>query len=497
MKLDNQIHSAFHHLIESGHHDAAGWLIQKMLDEYPEYAPAHNDRAVMAHDAGDIQAAQYHYERAADLAPGNFAIQIALAHFYHVSLGEAEKALTQYKRALALNPQDIGTLIIAGHLSVGQRDFDQARVYYQQVLVVEPGHADARQSLEKLDRHRLQQTTVETVESPESLYQRGLRKAQNGDTGGAIEDFELALNKAPDHALAHNDLGVLYYQQGDKQRALDHYERAAAKDPYNDVFQKNLGDFYYIEHGDVQAALERYVEALRLNPDDTETLTNTGQICVAVGKNDDARHFFQRALEIEPWNNDVRQLMDRFDRKADASKGSFNSRECPGEVQSQVAPDDIDAAVSDLEQLVAQEPGNALAHNDLGVLYYRSGQKEKAVGCYEKAVALAPDQITYKKNLADFYLIEQSRIEEAMKIYVDVLEKNPQDVESILAAGLVCAAIQNYPEARGFYHRALEIEPANADAQRALSLLEQSEQESVHNNEAALDDASWTKQSVG
>jgi tetratricopeptide (TPR) repeat protein len=497
MQLANQIHRAFHHLIEGGHHDAAGWLIQKMLDEYPDHARAHNDWAVLAHDAGDTQTAQHHYERAADLAPGNFAIQIALAHFYHVSLQDPEKALTQYKKALALEPQDIGAMIIAGHLSVGQREFDQARQFYQQVLVVDPEHADARQSLEKLDQCGSLQTTDEPPESADSFYQRGLGKAQSGDLGGAIEDLELTLNKEPDHALAHNDLGVLYYQQGDKQKALEHYERAAAKDPYNAVFQKNLGDFYFAERIDGQAALERYVEALRLNPDDTETLINTGQICVALGKSDDARHFFQRTLEIDPTNNDLRKLMDRLDSKADASIGSLDRRECLEQVQSPTTPGDNDAKVSDLEKLVAHDPGNAMAYNDLGVLYYSSGQKEKAVGCYERAVELAPDQINYKKNLADFYLMEQSRIEEAMKIYVAVLENNPQDVESILAVGLVCAAMHNFPEARGFYQRALEIEPWNENAKHALDLLDQAEREIVHKNEAALDDTPCGEQSVG
>ena len=481
MQRANQIHSAFHHLIQSGHHEAAGWLLEKMLDDYPEHAAAHNDRAVLAHDAGDTPTAQYHYERAAGLAPDNFTIQMALAHFYHVTMGEAEKALSQYKRALALKPRDVGALIITGHLSVGMREFDQARQLYQQVLAIEPWHSEVGECLKKLDQCRPHEAAAETAEL---LYQRGCDKSRNGDAISAIKDFELALKKAPDYALAHNDLGVLCYNQGDKPKALEHYKQAAALDPYNAVFQKNLGDFYYAEQGDIQAALEKYVEALRLRPDDLETLLNTGQICMAVDKGEDARHFFERALEIDPDNNEAQQLIDLLNRKSSAPNASFDSRPCLEEAQSLVAQGDINGAVSHLERLLAQDPDNAMAFNDLGVLYYRSGQKEKAVACYEKAAALAPDQVIYQKNLADFYLMEQSRIEDAMKIYVGVLQNNPQDVESILAAGLVCARMNNYADARGFYQRALDIEPWNADAHRALDLLERTEQTNMRKSDA-------------
>jgi tetratricopeptide (TPR) repeat protein len=489
MRLEDKIHGAFHHLIKFGLNEEAVWLLDKLIAEFPKHALSHYNRGVMAYDAGDIETARRHYERAAELAPDNFKIQASLAHFYHVGLEKVEEALTQYQNALALNPLDIETLTIAGHLSVQLRRFDQANQFYRKVLEIEPWHSDLNELLEKLQRENKPQGTDNLADD---YYESAILKAQSGDIAGAIQYLEKAVENNPRHGLAHNDLGVLHYQMGNKDVAVRHYEEAARLDPDNAIFQKNLGDFYYAERGDVQAALEKYVEALRLNPEDTETLINTGQICLAVDKSDDARHFFQRALEIEPGNNDVRQLMDRLDSKIDAWNGSFDGR-----TSLDAAQEDNGAAVSDLERLLAQDPGNAMAYNDLGVLYYQSGQKNKAVECYEKAVELAPDQIVYQKNLADFYLMEQFRVEDAMKIYVKVLEKDPQDVECILAAGLVCAKMNNYPDARGFYQRALDIEPWNSDAQQALSLLDRTEYEFIEKNEAISNDALCAKQSAG
>jgi tetratricopeptide (TPR) repeat protein len=107
------------------------------------------------------------------------------------------------------------------------------------------------------------------------------------------------------------------------------------------------------------------------------------------------------------------------------------------------------------------------------VRYYQQGEKRKALECYEKAVQIAPDHPVYQKNLADFYLVEEGRIKDALKLYVKVLEANPEDVECMLATGFVCVKMNNLDEARSFYERALEIEPWNADARQALTQLDQ------------------------
>ena len=86
---------------------------------------------------------------------------------------------------------------------------------------------------------------------------------------------------------------------------------------------------------------------------------------------------------------------------------------------------------------------------------------------------MAPDHPVYQKNLADYYLIEEGRIEDALQLYVKVLEANPEDVECMLATGIVCVKMNNFDEARSFYERALEIEPWNADARQALAQLDQ------------------------
>ena len=59
-------------------------------------------------------------------------------------------------------------------------------------------------------------------------------------------------------------------------------------------------------------------------------------------------------------------------------------------------------AIGALEMFLAIYPNYSPAHNDLGGLYYDMGEKEKALGHYEKAARLEPQNLVFQKNLADF-----------------------------------------------------------------------------------------------
>jgi hypothetical protein len=50
------------------------------------------------------------------------------------------------------------------------------------------------------------------------------------------------------------------------------------------------------------------------NPTDVETLVTIGDVCVSLGKNEDARVFYNRVLELEPWNLGAQEKLDAIER---------------------------------------------------------------------------------------------------------------------------------------------------------------------------------------
>ena len=151
-----------------------------------------------------------------------------------------------------------------------------------------------------------------SVKPPAVFYGEVLKMMTSSNQKESIGALEMFLAIWPDYALAHNDLGVLYFKEGEKEKALEHYEQAARLEPESATFQKNLADFYYVEAGRLEEAMELYVKVLDANPTDIEVLLILGSICISLEMSDDAKFFYERVLELEPWNVDVRERLDEL-----------------------------------------------------------------------------------------------------------------------------------------------------------------------------------------
>jgi Flp pilus assembly protein TadD len=305
----------------------------------------------------------------------------------------------------------------------------------------------------------------------EKIYQGIKAIVNSGNYEAAVWALEKMLESFPGHALAHNDLGVLFFNQGDKDRALTHYESAAGLQPENIIFQKNLADFYYVELGRIEEALKIYVNILSAHPKDIETLLITGSICVSLGKFEDAKVFLYRVLEIEPWNTNARELIEKLAEYEKTDLSMKPAEELYRDIQELIKGNDMANAKDKLEELLQVHPDYALAHNDLGVLYDNGGEMDRALEHFRKAVRLEPGNITFLKNLADLYYIELGQLEEALGIYVDILKAHPNDIEILVTIGHACVSLKKFEDARVFYQRALEIEPWNLHAREHLDKL--------------------------
>ena len=62
----------------------------------------------------------------------------------------------------------------------------------------------------------------------------------------------------------------------------------------------------------------------------------------------------------------------------------------------------LEEATLDLQQIIElQNQIKARAYNDLGVIAFQQGELEKSLEYYQTAVKLAPEDTTFRKNLAD------------------------------------------------------------------------------------------------
>jgi Flp pilus assembly protein TadD len=312
--------------------------------------------------------------------------------------------------------------------------------------------------------------------SAEEAYAEIEALINNAGDAAAVEALAGHLKRYPEHALAHNDLAALSYRLGDTEKALSHYRRAVQLCPEESTYLKNLADLCFVEAGLFDEAIGIYLKLLERSPRDTETLLNLGIISEAVGQPDEAESFYQRALEIEPWNQSVRQRITELRQRvaeAAACEDEEPAEERYEKAQALVAQGDLEGAVRELEGILAVSPDFPLAHNDLAVIYYQNGAKEDALLHYEKAAALAPGNSIFQKNLADFYFVEGRDVDGAVAIYLELLRKEPRNIETLMNLGRICTVLERPQEAESFYGKVAQLEPWNRDARECLTTLRQ------------------------
>lgn len=312
----------------------------------------------------------------------------------------------------------------------------------------------------------------------QNAYQRLSFSLDRNSVENAIAEIKTFLKIFPEVALAHNDLGTLLHKAGNPLLALAHYEKANRLQPGNLVIIRNLAEFYFVELGWADDAIEMLTGLLADYPNDFELLTTLGNISNQLGRPEESRIFYKKAFDLDPGNNQLREILAKLDGPVSAAE----YRSAPATVSFPSAPTPVAAPaaeltqqessqVSNLKQALLREPNNAVIHNNLAVAYFEEGDVANATAQYERAVACAPTNLIFRKNLADMYYSVLGRTDEAIEIYTTILKESPRDVEALTALAIIAKANHLTEQARTFIKKVVDMEPWNSDARAFLTSL--------------------------
>lgn len=338
-----------------------------------------------------------------------------------------------------------------------------------------------------------------------ATYERILEAVRDDDMEEGILYLKDFLKIYPEFAKAHNDLAVLYHRSGDSLKALAHYEKALKLDPGNVTYRKNLADFYFVEIEWTGEAVHIYLDILKDNPFDTEALNALGTINHHLGRKEKARKFFGKTLQIDPANQEAQLALQQLaptgaQQMIPLQEPAPQQLTAPPPVNQPVAQNipsqpvvgktaeeyyrealwtadalNLDQRIALLEKALEINPTHPFAHNDLGVLYQKTGDPRKSRFHHEEAARLQPDNALFRKNLADLLCVEFGELETALGIYVALYSDNRYDVELLKAIAHVCIEIGNRDDARFFFEQILTMQPWDREAIDALKALNASD----------------------
>jgi len=305
-----------------------------------------------------------------------------------------------------------GLLRQAAHLHQQGR-IAEAVEFYQQILRIDPRHADA-------------------------LHRFGIAAHQMGRTDMAIELVGRAVERDGRHPGYQVDLGNLLLERGRAVEAELSFRRALQLAPDLAIAHFNLGNALRAQ-GKLDKALAAYAEAAALQPGYVEAHNNHGLAAQALGRLETAETAFALALVNRPSYAEAHGNLGvvQLDRGRIAEAGGCFRR------------------------AVALQPALPEAHNGLGNALKRRGRLEEAETAFGRALAARPAYADAHHNLG-LTRQEQGRPGESVVHFERALRHAPDMAEAHFAQGLSLLRLGAWPEGwRKYDHRwAQKSEPA-------------------------------------
>ena len=191
----------------------------------------------------------------------------------------------------------------------------------------------------------------------------------------------VACNRDPNAAkrqyLARGDS---YAAAGKYSEAVLEYRNAVQQAPQAGDARRKLADAL-VHAGNLPAALEEYIRAADLLPDDLALQVKAGNLLLLAGRFDDAKARGEKVLASDAQNVEAEILV------ANADAGLK----------------DLNGAVAQIEDALKVDPNRSGTYSNLGLLELSRGKREAAAQAFNKAVALAPASPAPHLALGHFY----------------------------------------------------------------------------------------------
>lgn len=288
--------------------DGARRLLERALEEDPDYAQAHAalcelalERFVLDRAASLIEEAKTACFRALRLDQSSREVRFALADLYRHT-GDFEESARILRELLERQPTAQAWLGL-GETRAAQGSLAEAETAFGNAIAMEPGNWRNRMALaEFLYLHGRFEESLEAWQrvielSPGNARAYLLMAASYdylGDTEASIRANLKSIELEPTRA-GYRDLGLTYYSTGDYERAAAAFERAAELGGDDYATWGDLATTYRRlgREAEATAAFERAIQLatalLQVNPRDWTTMAKAGVYYAMIGEADEAR----------------------------------------------------------------------------------------------------------------------------------------------------------------------------------------------------------------
>ncbi len=231
------------------------------------------------------------------------------------------------------------------------------------------------------------------------------------------------------------------------------YRVTLERNPAAWMAHNNLANLLVEQPGRATEAIAHYREALQLRPQHYHAHVNLANLLVKLpGGQDEALAHFEEALRLKPDYPEAHNYLANLLARR------------PGR-----APE----ALAHYEQALRLKPDYAAAHNNLaGLLATLPGRQPEVLAHYREALRLDPQFAEACNNLANQLAQMPGHDAEAVALYERALRINPGLAPAHHNFAIVLARSGRLDEAIAHCTRALQLDPAFAEARQTLAYLQ-------------------------
>ncbi|MEO9533015.1 MAG: tetratricopeptide repeat protein [Crocinitomicaceae bacterium] len=262
--------------------------------------------------------------------------------------------------------------------------------------------------------------------------------------------------------------GVKEYKNNNLVDALKYFKQAVAIEPIYAEAHLNISNIHY-GRSKFNEALASAKSAYANNKFEASIYTQLGKCYYKTGNADSAAFFLEKGVSL-------------------GSSGEFDLLYLG---KSQASIENYDAALINLDKVIAINDKNIEAYNAKGSVYFNMFEFEKADAQFKKALEIDPSSGAVLSNLANSALL-QGKSDEALE-YVQkglAAANDQQKVELLVIAGSLHFSNKELDEAADMFKQAYDLDQNNIVVlnNQAALFLEQSQYESaIEKCNAALD----------
>ncbi|MCK4567341.1 MAG: tetratricopeptide repeat protein [Candidatus Thorarchaeota archaeon] len=320
---------------------------------------------------------------------------------------------------------------------------------------------DSLESVEAYLRENPQDATAWNV--------KGVFHAQRKEFGDALRALDQALQLDSELAAAHSNRGRVLLTLGSEKasEALKSFDRALKLKP-DEIDTLRDKALALRALGRAEDELEIYTKMSQLNKEDWGIWLRLGDIQLEVGDFRGAISSYDKSLELK---DDLvpayirRAVALAFDKQSDKALKSAETatKLDPNNPEAWLIRGDVNlragkhkAAMKSLKKASELDPTNASVENTMGMVSYKDGRLSDATKHLKRAIIRRKKYPTAMRNLG-LILMEQEKWEEASKVFTDLTAIVKNDPDAFDAKATAFARLDDFCNAEEAWEKARKL----------------------------------------